>query len=110
MTRSSENPIPNGIKSVAGFRFGDGYLVLLAEGPDAKPRIGRMQVAVKVSGIDAEHVRLKSAGVEVGPLASQPWGERSFRFFDPDGYEWSYGQPAEASPETTSGQRKSRAN
>lgn len=79
--------------TVAGFRFGSGYLVLLA-GPDSKAgsHAGGMHVAVLVDDIDTEHARLRAAGVEVRPLLSQPWGERNFSFRDPDGYEWSYGQ------------------
>jgi uncharacterized glyoxalase superfamily protein PhnB len=29
---------------------------------------------------------------QVSELVSQPWGEQSFRFTDPDGHEWSYGE------------------
>jgi catechol 2,3-dioxygenase-like lactoylglutathione lyase family enzyme len=79
---------------VAGFRFGSGYLVLLADAgaAHAGAQPGGMHVAVLVEDIDSEYARLREAGVEVGPLLSQPWGERNFSFRDPDGYEWSYGQ------------------
>jgi catechol 2,3-dioxygenase-like lactoylglutathione lyase family enzyme len=78
--------------TVAGLRFGDGYVVLIADTGAAPARAGGMHVAVKVDGIDAEHFRLKALGVEVSTLHSQPWGERNFSFKDPDGYEWSYGE------------------
>lgn len=80
--------------TVAGLRFGAGYVVLLAAGAlnDDSSRPGGMHVAVKVDDIDAEHARLKGLGVPVSELVSQPWGERSFTFKDPDGYEWSYGE------------------
>jgi predicted enzyme related to lactoylglutathione lyase len=78
--------------AVAGFRFGDGYVVLLARETVAVPSAGGVQVAVKVTDIDVEYAKLKNAGVSVDPLVSQPWGERSFGFRDPDGYEWSYGE------------------
>jgi catechol 2,3-dioxygenase-like lactoylglutathione lyase family enzyme len=84
--------------TVAGFRFGSGYLVLLAEpaNPAGKSSTAGMQVAVKVTDIDSEHARLLRAGVEVSELRTQPWGEKSFRFQDPDGYEWSFGEVGDA--------------
>lgn len=79
--------------TVAGLRFGSGYVVLLGEATSAgSAQPGGMHVAVKVDGIDAEYTRLKGLGVQVSDLRSQPWGERNFSFKDPDGYEWSYGQ------------------
>jgi len=78
--------------AVAGLRFGDGYVVLLADGGQTAVKPGGMHVAVKLSGIDAEYSRLKVLGVPVSDLLSQPWGERNFSFKDPDGYEWSYGE------------------
>jgi len=76
---------------VAGFHFGSGYLVLLADAAHAK-FAGGMHVAIRVSDIDAEYGRLVEAGVAVSELRRQPWGERNFSFHDPDGYEWSYGE------------------
>jgi catechol 2,3-dioxygenase-like lactoylglutathione lyase family enzyme len=80
--------------TVAGFRFGSGYLILLSEpghsGSKALP--GGMHIAVQVTDIDTEYAKLKKTGVEVSELHSQPWGERNFSFHDPDGYEWSYGE------------------
>lgn len=80
--------------SVAGFRFGSGYLVLLANTADSGSSVhaGGMHVAVLLDDIDTEYARLRSVGVEVSALLSHPWGERNFSFRDPDGYEWSYGQ------------------
>lgn len=80
--------------SVAGFHFGSGYLVLLAD-PDrhaVRADAGGMHVAVQVTDIEAEHARLLGLGVAVGQLLTHPWGERNFRFHDPDGYEWSFGE------------------
>lgn len=80
--------------TVAGLRFGEGYVVLLADtaSTETGSHAGGMHAAVKVAGIDAEHAALKSRGVAVSALLSQPWGERNFSFKDPDGYEWSYGE------------------
>ena len=81
-------------KEVAGFAFGDGYLVLHHDNRDGKSTryAGGMHVEVKVENVNAEHARLKQMGVMVSELYDQPWGERNFFFEDPDGYTWSYGQ------------------
>ncbi len=81
-------------KDVAGFAFGSGYLVLHR---DERPREARsyvsgMHVAVCVDDAKAEHARLSARGLAVSELRDQPWRERNFRFADPDGYEWVYGQ------------------
>lgn len=40
----------------------------------------------EVDDVDAEHDRIKNLGIEiVKPLETQPWGNRSFYFKDPDG-------------------------
>lgn len=84
---------------VAGFHFGAGYLVVLKDNrdQDARQYAGGMQVEVEVEDVDAEYSRLKNAGVPVGKLREQHWGERNFTFEDPDGYVWSYGQDAQRS-------------
>jgi uncharacterized glyoxalase superfamily protein PhnB len=80
--------------TVAGFRFGAGYLVLSSDSthPATHALTGGMHVAVQVTDIDAEYSKLIKSGVEVTELRTQPWGERNFSFRDPDGYEWSYGE------------------
>jgi catechol 2,3-dioxygenase-like lactoylglutathione lyase family enzyme len=78
-------------KDVAGFAFGNAYLVIHASGK--KPSSGSsFYVAVQVDDVNAEHARLKSLGVEVAALVDQHWGERNFSFRDPDGHTWFYGQ------------------
>jgi catechol 2,3-dioxygenase-like lactoylglutathione lyase family enzyme len=83
------------LPGVAGFFFGTGYLVILADDRPASSRVyaGGMHVEVQVEDIVAEHKRLKEKGIGVGELSEKPWGERKFSFADPDGYVWSYGQP-----------------
>ena len=76
---------------VGGFWFGSGYLVAQRNaGPHGS---SGTHVGVRVDDVDAEHARLAQRGVAVGPLQDQPWGERNFRFSDPDGNVWVYGQP-----------------
>src|SRR6185436_3262666 len=79
--------------NVAGFSFGNGYLVVHADS-EGRPdnRKPGMHVAVKVDDANAEHARLRSLGVEVSALEDHHWGERNFSFADPDGYTWFYSQ------------------
>jgi len=85
------------LPQVAGFFFGSGYLVLLADVRPATSRqyAGGMHVEVQVEDAVAEHERLKRRGVDVTELSDKHWGERKFSFSDPDGYRWSYGQPTQ---------------
>ena len=82
-------------KEVAGFSFGDAYLIAHADTREkGKGEYGGgMWIAVKVDDVDAAHAELKGKGVAVGEILEQPWGERQFYFDDPDGYHWAYGQP-----------------
>lgn len=79
----------------AGFGFGSGYLVLLADHRQPEDRRyggGGLHVEVMVADARAEHARLEKLGVPVTPITDQPWGERNFSFTDPDGHVWSVGQ------------------
>ena len=82
---------------VAGFSFGSGYLVVIADPrPESERRYaGGMVVEVKVDDLAARHAALAEAGVTVGAIQTRPWGERNFSFTDPDGYLWHYGQSSE---------------
>jgi catechol 2,3-dioxygenase-like lactoylglutathione lyase family enzyme len=82
------------LPQVAGFFFGTGYLVLLADvrPPGSRVYAGGMHVEVQVEDIVVEHNRLKEKGVQIDDISEKPWGERKFSFTDPDGYPWSYGQ------------------
>lgn len=84
------------LPEVGGFWFGEAYLVIVADTrPNPERRYaGGMHVEVKVDDLDSEHARLKRIGVDVSEISAKPWGERKFTFKDPDGYPWSYGQPA----------------
>jgi uncharacterized glyoxalase superfamily protein PhnB len=78
-------------KEVAGFAFGNSYLVIHSSGK--KPASGAsFYVEAQVEDVNAEHARLKKLGVEVTALVDQHWGERNFSFKDPDGHTWFYGQ------------------
>ncbi|MBZ0135170.1 MAG: VOC family protein [Planctomycetes bacterium] len=81
-------------KDVAGFSFGDAYLVIHADNrKEGKGQYGGgMWIAVKVDNVAGAHAELKANGVRVGEILKQPWGEHQFYFDDPDGYHWSFGQ------------------
>jgi len=79
-------------KDVAGFAFGNAYLVIHATGRQAQPTGPSLYVEVQVDDVNAEHERLKGLGVEVSNPSDQHWGERNFSFRDPDGHVWFYGQ------------------
>ncbi len=71
-------------KDVAGFRFGEGYLVIHADDRSGEARryAGGVHVAVQIGDVDAEHARLRKLGVKVSDLRDLSWGERSFVFDD----------------------------
>ena len=81
-------------KDVAGFAFGDAYLVIHADNrPEGERQYGGgMWIAVKTDDVEGDRAALKAKGVKVGKILTQPWGERQFYFDDPDGYHWSIGQ------------------
>ncbi|HEY8120251.1 MAG TPA: VOC family protein [Myxococcota bacterium] len=78
---------------VGGFWFGNGYFI--AQQGGAPHGSGGTYVTVRVDDVAAEHVQLRARGLAVGELRDFPWGERSFRFSDPDGNGWSYAQHVE---------------
>ena len=79
-------------KDVAGFAFGNAYLVIHAAEKKPAPTGARLHVEVQVDDVNAEYARLKSLGLEVTHPTDQHWGERNFSFRDPDGHTWFYGQ------------------
>lgn len=49
-------------------------------------------VTLRVENADAAHADLESAGLDLEPVRSHPWGARLFRFRDPEGHRlevWS---------------------
>ena len=79
---------------VAGFHFGDAYLIVHRETrPEAERKYGGgVWLAAKSDDVAADRAALEARGVKVGELLKQHWGEHQFYFDDPDGYHWSIGQ------------------
>jgi catechol 2,3-dioxygenase-like lactoylglutathione lyase family enzyme len=43
-------------------------------------------LTIEVEDVDAAYQRIKDAGVEIAvPLRDEPWGDRHFAFYDPNG-------------------------
>jgi lactoylglutathione lyase len=87
-------------KGFAAFKIGDSTLAVLdismaadmisedAIQP-AKEFIPRSLFAVFMDDCDAEYERLKAKGVHfIKPPVTQPWGQRTAYFTDPDGNIW----------------------
>lgn len=45
-----------------------------------------MFLTIEVEDVDAEYARIRQAGVDIAvPLRNEPWGDRHFAFYDPNG-------------------------
>jgi predicted enzyme related to lactoylglutathione lyase len=54
--------------------------------PGGRPRRGEVILDFEVDDVDAEYVRIGALGVDwVMPPTTQPWGNRSMIFTDPEG-------------------------
>ena len=68
----------------------------LALNPPMAGQPGGGSIGVETPDLDAEHERLKGAGVEVADPMSPPGAPRMFSFQDPDGnYIWVVETPAQ---------------
>ena len=69
-------------------------------GGPARPGVWDMTIArlyFETDQLDAMWTRLSEAGVQiVHPLVEQPWGQRVFRVYDPDGHIVELGEPMPA--------------
>lgn len=67
-------------------------------GKDTGPvRPAGMELYFETEEIERESERLGAAGVSViHPVKQEPWGQRTFRFFDPDGHVIEIGEPMSA--------------
>ncbi len=77
--------------TVAGFWFGSGYLVAVQDA-SVQTGAGGLTVVLRVDDVEEEHRLLSGRGVAVSAVEARPWGQRDFRFTDPNGYVWEYAQ------------------
>lgn len=55
---------------------------------------GNCELYFEADDLDAVWARLSEAGVQVvHPLREQPWGQRVFHLYDPDGHIVEFGEP-----------------
>jgi PhnB protein len=77
-------------------------MFMRAPGGAARPAAGKQAVEIylEVENVDGLHDCLKKKGVTISdPLTLQWWGDRTFKVFDPNGYEiWFYTNVAEPKP------------
>jgi PhnB protein len=76
---------------------GGGTIYLGDPGPDYRnpKRLGAVtvQVAVYVDDVDAHYERVTAAGAEIRrELQNEPYGERRFDAYDPEGHLWMFSQ------------------
>jgi uncharacterized glyoxalase superfamily protein PhnB len=59
-----------------------------------------VEIYLEVDDVDAYHNRVKKNGVQISdPLTLQWWGDRTFKVFDPNGYQiWFYTNVEEPKP------------
>ena len=72
-------------------------------GPDALPEPGafgrrNLLLYFKDDDIEAAFARLKDRVALIHPLEAQAWGQRVFRFHDPDGHVIEIGEPRRSEP------------
>jgi catechol 2,3-dioxygenase-like lactoylglutathione lyase family enzyme len=73
--------------------------VIYGHKPENTTRLGRQnyEMYFEAADVDAALARLTEAGVDfVHPLVEQPWGQRVFRVYDPDGHIVEIAEPMDA--------------
>src|SRR5919201_4306013 len=86
---------PEGRTWHAELALGDGTIFLGEPGSDYKnpKRLGGVTVGIQcyVDDVDAHYARANAAGAEIrGEPEDQPYGDRRYVAFDPDGHQWFF--------------------
>ena len=72
------------------------HQMIFGRSPDERSQLGQgnCELYFEADDLDAMGARLSDAGVQfVHPLREQPWGQRVFRLYDPDGHIVEFGEP-----------------
>jgi hypothetical protein len=72
------------------------YQIMFERPPGEVGQLGRenCELYFEADDLDAVWARLSEAGLQlVHPLREQPWGQRVFRLYDPDGHIVELGEP-----------------
>jgi len=75
------------------------FQMILGHAPDSVERLGRQnyELYFETEDLEGASSHLLEAGVEfVHPLREQPWGQRVFHVYDPDGHIVELGEPMSA--------------
>jgi catechol 2,3-dioxygenase-like lactoylglutathione lyase family enzyme len=73
--------------------------MILGHAPDSVERLGRQnyELYFETEDLEGASSHLLEAGVEFAhPLREQPWGQRVFHVYDPDGHIVELGEPMSA--------------
>lgn len=70
---------------------------------DEKGRGPEQLLLVWVDDVDAQHARVRGAGIEAPLPEDKPYGVRTFSLTDPEGYEWGFMQPTGKGYEQSAG-------
>ena len=72
------------------------YQMIFEHAPEDDRQLGRenLELYFESEDLDTVSARLSEAGVQfVHPIREQPWGQRVFRIYDPDGHTVELGEP-----------------
>ena len=72
------------------------YQIIFGRSPGVAGRLGHenCELYFETDDLDDMSARASNAGAQfVHPLREQPWGQRVFRFYDPDGHIVEVGEP-----------------
>src|SRR5262249_8257804 len=91
---------PDGAIVHSEMRLGDGLIMVGSEyddrhkSPASAGGVNSHSIHVQLEdGIEAHYERAKKAGAKIArELADQPYGDRVYTAFDPEGHSWSFGQ------------------
>jgi catechol 2,3-dioxygenase-like lactoylglutathione lyase family enzyme len=75
------------------------YEIICGHAPNRSEHLGpqNFELISETADLDALSAQLAEAGVEfVHPLCEQPWGQRVFRIYDPDGHTLEVAEPMPA--------------
>jgi hypothetical protein len=70
--------------------------IIFGKKPEAKARLGgnNLELYFEADDIDKAFVLVRDAGTEmIHPIHEEPWGQRTFRCYDPDGHIVEIGEP-----------------
>ena len=69
-------------------------IVFSEKAKDVKVGGNNSEIYFEISNLEVLHNKLKNEGVKIiHPIVEAPWGQRSFRVYDPDNHIVEFGEP-----------------